>query len=47
MQKEVDKLKRYGKPARRLLHDIDVFVKGINAYYKKTKPATSPGRAAT
>ena len=29
------KLKRYGKPGRRLLHDIDVYVKGINAYYKE------------
>ena len=37
VQKEVDKLKRYGKPARRLLHDIDLFVKGINAYYRKAK----------
>ena len=33
---------------RRLLHDIDVFVKGINAYYRKAKARrTSPGRAAT
>jgi acyl-homoserine lactone acylase PvdQ len=32
--KEAKMLKRYGKPGRRLLHDIDVYVKGINAYYR-------------
>jgi acyl-homoserine lactone acylase PvdQ len=42
VQKEVAKLKRYGKPARRLLHDIDVFCKGINAYYKKTNADHKP-----
>ena len=42
VQKEVDKLKHYGKPGRRLLHDIDVFCKGINAYYKKTKSGHKP-----
>jgi len=44
VQKEVAKLERYGKPGRLLLHDIDLFVKGINAYYKsagaKHKPWT-------
>ncbi len=42
VQKEVDKLKRYGKPAHRLLHDIDLFVKGINAYYRKIKASYKP-----
>ncbi len=32
--KEIGKLRRYGRPARRLLHDIDLYVKGINAYYE-------------
>jgi len=41
-QKEVAKLKRYGKPARRLLHDIDLFVKGINAYYKSEHKTYKP-----
>jgi acyl-homoserine lactone acylase PvdQ len=27
--------KRYGRPGRRFLHDIDVYVEGINAYYKR------------
>jgi len=34
LRKEVAKLRRHGKAGRRLLHDIDVYVKGINAYYK-------------
>jgi acyl-homoserine lactone acylase PvdQ len=34
LRKEVGKLRVYGKPGRRLLHDMDVYVKGINAYYK-------------
>jgi acyl-homoserine lactone acylase PvdQ len=34
LAKEVGKLKRYGKPGRRLLHDMAVYVKGVNAYYK-------------
>lgn len=42
VQKEVDKLKRYGKQGRALLHDIDVFVKGINAYYRANKSAHKP-----
>jgi acyl-homoserine lactone acylase PvdQ len=36
--KEVRKLKRYGRAGRALLHDIDVYVRGINAYYR-TFPA--------
>src|SRR5215210_4539235 len=42
VQKEVAKLKAYGKPGRRLLHDIDVYVKGINAYYKASKANHKP-----
>jgi acyl-homoserine lactone acylase PvdQ len=42
VRKEVDKLKAYGKAGRRLLHDIDVYVKGINAYYKSIKAAHKP-----
>jgi acyl-homoserine lactone acylase PvdQ len=42
VQKEVDKLKRYGKAGRALLHDIDLFVKGINAYYKKSGAKHKP-----
>jgi acyl-homoserine lactone acylase PvdQ len=39
LAKEVGKLKKYGKPGRRLLHDMRVYVKGINAYYRKAHPA--------
>jgi acyl-homoserine lactone acylase PvdQ len=42
VQKEVDKLRRYGKAGRALLHDIDLFVKGINAYYKSVKANHKP-----
>ncbi|HEY7453997.1 MAG TPA: penicillin acylase family protein [Thermoleophilaceae bacterium] len=42
LQKEVGKLRQYGKPARRLLHDMKVYVKGINAYYKKAKKTHRP-----
>jgi acyl-homoserine lactone acylase PvdQ len=42
VQKEVAKLKRYGKAGRALLHDIDLFVKGINAYYKKSGAKHKP-----
>ena len=42
VSKAVAKLRDYGKPGRRLLHDIDVYVKGINAYYKKTKKPHKP-----
>ena len=34
LAKEVGKLKKYGKPGRQLLHDMAVYVKGVNAYYK-------------
>jgi acyl-homoserine lactone acylase PvdQ len=42
VSKEVTRLKRYGRPARRLLHDIDLFVKGINAYYKAEHKTYAP-----
>jgi acyl-homoserine lactone acylase PvdQ len=42
VQKEVAKLHAYGKPGRRLLHDIDWFVKGINAFYKAEKKTYKP-----
>ena len=42
VQKEVAKLKAYGRPGRRLLHDIDVYVKGINAYYKASNANHKP-----
>jgi hypothetical protein len=44
VRKEVDKLKAYGRPGRRLLHDIDVYVKGINAYYRSIKAKHKPWR---
>ena len=42
VRKEVAKLKAYGKPGRRLLHDIDVYIKGINAYYKANDKPYKP-----
>ena len=42
LAKEVGILKRrYGKPGRQLIHDMRVYVKGINAYYRKKLPAAS------
>jgi len=32
--KEVGKLRKYGKAGRQLLHDMRVYVKGINAFYR-------------
>jgi acyl-homoserine lactone acylase PvdQ len=40
--KEVGKLKRYGRPGRRLLHDMAVYVKGINAFYRSKKKTHKP-----
>jgi acyl-homoserine lactone acylase PvdQ len=42
--KEVRKLRAYGRPGRRLLHDIDVYVRGINAYYRTLPADTRPPR---
>jgi acyl-homoserine lactone acylase PvdQ len=42
VQKEVDKLKAYGKRGRRLLHDIDLYVMGINAYYRSIDAKHKP-----
>ena len=37
--KEIGKLRRFGKAGRRLIHDMRVYVKGINAYYRaKDRP---------
>ena len=44
--KEVGKLRRYGKPGRRLLHDMAVYVKGINAYYR-ANPSDPPRKPWT
>jgi acyl-homoserine lactone acylase PvdQ len=40
--KEVGKLRKYGKAGRRLLHDMRVYVKGINAYYRKIHKLRNP-----
>ena len=42
LAKEVGKLKKYGKAGRRLLHDMAVYVKGVNAYYKANKKPHKP-----
>ena len=42
LAKEVGKLKKYGKPGRQLLHDMAVYVKGVNAYYKSTNKLNNP-----
>jgi len=34
LRKEVGKLKKYGAAGRRLLHDMAVYVNGINAFYR-------------
>src|SRR5215207_8125584 len=34
LRKETTKLRAYGRPGRRLLHDMDVYAKGVNAYYE-------------
>ena len=34
--------KRYGRRGRRFLHDIDVFVKGINAQFRESNSASKP-----
>ncbi|HYY84118.1 MAG TPA: penicillin acylase family protein, partial [Beijerinckiaceae bacterium] len=42
LRKEIGKLRRYGRPGRRLLHDMRVFVKGINAYYRSQDRTHKP-----
>jgi acyl-homoserine lactone acylase PvdQ len=42
LSKEVGKLKKYGKRGRQLIHDMRVYVKGINAYYKAKKKPHKP-----
>ena len=42
LRKEIGKLRRYGKPGRRLLHDMAVYVKGINAYYRSEDKPHKP-----
>ena len=43
LAKEVTILKRrYGKPGRQLIHDMRVYVKGINAYYRKEHGRSGP-----
>ena len=44
--KEVGKLRKYGKPGRRLLHDMAVYVKGINAFYR-ANPSQPPHKPWT
>jgi acyl-homoserine lactone acylase PvdQ len=39
LRKEVGKLRRYGKRGRQLIHDMRVYVKGINRFYRaRNKP---------
>jgi acyl-homoserine lactone acylase PvdQ len=42
LRKEVKKLRRYGKAGRRLIHDMDVYVRGINAYYRTLPRGARP-----
>jgi acyl-homoserine lactone acylase PvdQ len=42
LRKEVGKLRAYGKAGRRLVHDMDVYVKGINAYYRSIDAPHEP-----
>ena len=42
LAKEVGKLKKYGKRGRQLLHDMAVYVKGVNAFYKSVKRLNNP-----
>jgi len=46
LRKEVGKLKKYGKAGRRLLHDMAVYVKGINAFYR-AHPSDPPHKRWT
>jgi acyl-homoserine lactone acylase PvdQ len=42
LRKEVGKLRAYGRRGRQLLHDIDVYIKGINAYYRTLPSEARP-----
>ena len=42
LAKEVKKLRAYGKRGKQLIHDMDVYVKGINAFYKANKRTHKP-----
>ncbi|HYN91876.1 MAG TPA: penicillin acylase family protein, partial [Thermoleophilaceae bacterium] len=42
LAKEIVKLRAYGKPGRQLIHDMGVYVKGINAYYRANKRTHRP-----
>jgi acyl-homoserine lactone acylase PvdQ len=42
LRKEIAKLRAYGKAGRRLLHDMGVYVKGINAYYRANERTHKP-----
>ncbi|MGH2848745.1 MAG: penicillin acylase family protein, partial [Thermoleophilaceae bacterium] len=46
LRKEIERLRRYGRRGRRLLHDIAVYVKGINAYYRTLPEESRPRRWA-
>jgi hypothetical protein len=47
LAKEITKLRRYGKPGRQLIHDMRIYVKGVNAFYRAKNGTTSRGRSAT
>jgi acyl-homoserine lactone acylase PvdQ len=40
--KQTQQLQRAGKKGRAILHDIDVYIEGINAFYKKTGNTAAP-----
>jgi acyl-homoserine lactone acylase PvdQ len=42
LDKEIGKLRRYGRRGRQLIHDMRVYVKGINAYYRAKKKSYRP-----
>jgi len=42
VRKEVGRLKAYGRRGRRLLRDIDVYIQGINAYYRTLPQSGRP-----
>lgn len=40
--RQTDALLRHGRDGRRVLHDIDVFVAGINAWYRRNEASAAP-----